>query len=162
MQFQISTYYATYEHNSLLDDEFSGVQLEHPLKITKEKDCVRILIPELPPKRYYHSTQDSFLQEYEPRSLLRKRLDNMFLEQCSDTLYRMDKGRVEVRYIFHIRENTIRDVDGFDIKVIHDVITEYLLKDDNYKLVTIVLEGQELKNSELSSDEYTEVLIRYI
>ena len=86
----------------------------------------------------------------------------MFLEQCSDTLYRMDKGRVEVRYIFHIRENTIRDVDGFDIKVIHDVITEYLLKDDNYKLVTIVLEGQELKNSELSSDEYTEVLIRYI
>lgn len=74
----------------------------------------------------------------------------------------MYKGRVEVRYIFHIRENTIRDVDGFDIKVIQDVITEYLLKDDNYKLVTIVLEGQEIKNSELSSDEYTEVLIRYI
>ena len=164
LQFQISTYYATYEHNSLLDDEFSGVQLEHPLKITKEKDCVRLLIPELPPKRYYHSTQDSFLQEYEPRSLLRKRLDNMFLKQCSDTLYRyrMYKGRVEVRYIFHIRENTIRDVDGFDIKVIQDVITEYLLKDDNYMMVTIVLEGQEIKNSELSSDEYTEVLIRYI
>ena len=108
-------------------------------------------IPELPPKRYYYTSQDAYMQEYEPRSLLRRRLDMLFLESCTDPSFRMDRGKVEVKYIFHIRENTIRDVDGFDIKVIQDVITEYLLTDDNYKLVSVSLEGQEIKNPNIDT-----------
>ena len=163
LQFQISTYYSSFEHNDMQGEDISaGVQIGHRIKIERKDGVVHLEIPELPPKRYYYTSQDAYMQEYEPRSLLRRRLDMLFLESCTDPSYRMDRGKVEVKYIFHIRENTIRVVDGFDIKVIQDVITEYLLTDDNYKLVSVSLEGQEIKNPNIDTDEYTEVIIRYI
>lgn len=157
IQHCISKIYTGIENSN--EDEMQN-SLGPNVDIEKNDDGIMVNISELPPKKFYYSQREGFLPEYEPRAALRRRLDDAFASACADEDdLKMDEGKVLVTYRFFVREGSVSDVDNFDIKIINDILTEYLLFDDNYKYVSILLEGKECEKGK--EKEHTEVYITY-
>lgn len=114
---------------------------------------VVIQLPELLPHKPQLDVSTGKIRYYYDMDVWRASYYQAFLREFEFGKYKMPSGKVQISFLHHVTGKNPPDIDNLEIKVIVDIITNFLLVDDSYKYVCYFMDMIE------DDSEFTEIYI---
>ena len=141
-----------------------GNMTETGKKIIFEKndEFMRIILPEILPRKQQYDAEKGKMKYYYDIDAWKAKYFSQFASEFQHGKYLIFSEKVSLCYIIHASESMragIADTDNYDTKVMTDIITTFLLCDDNFLccnyMVDVVIDDK-CKSAE---DAFTEIVV---
>ena len=135
---------------------------EKNIKFDRREEYLNIIIPEmLPHKPQIDMTHGTVRYAYDIDQW-RASYYEAFAREFINGKYNIFTDKVSICYIIHVPENMrkgIPDTDNFDTKVMTDIITNFLLKDDNFICCNYFVDVVIDKQCKRAEECFTEIIV---
>ena len=128
----------------------------------RNSEYLEVILPELLPHKQQYNAETGKMHFYYDIDSWKANYYNQFAKEFETGKYGMFYEKVSICYVMHIAENMkngVADTDNYDTKVMTDIITTYLLYDDNFLccnyMVDIVIDD----NCHDVDDCFTDIII---
>ena len=132
------------------------------LIFSREEGYLKITLPEMLPHKQQYDSRSQKMKYYYDIDSWKATYYNQFLKEFENGKYRIFSEKVSICYIMHIspsKKRGVADADNYDTKVMTDIITTFLLPDDNFLccnyMVDIVIDEKCID----IDDCYTDIII---
>lgn len=127
---------------------------EKNVEFIRENDILHIKLPELLPHRPQYDTSTREMRYYYDIDTWRAEYLTAFQREFINGKFRVYDDKVVLCFLHHVdSKKKVPDIDNLEIKVITDIITLFLLTDDDHKHVCHFMDMVEDEKS------YTEIII---
>lgn len=132
------------------------------LKFERGEGFLRIVLPEMLPHKQQYDTETNKMKYYYDIDSWKAGYYNQFLKEFETGKYRIFSEKVSICYIIHVAPSMnkgIADTDNYDTKVMTDIITTFLLTDDNFLCCNFMVDVVLDDNCKDIDDCYTDIII---
>ncbi len=132
------------------------------LIFSREEEYLKIKLPEMLPHKQQFDSQSKKIKYYYDIDSWKATYYNQFLIEFENGKYRIFSEKVSICYIMHISPSMRRgvaDTDNYDTKVMTDIITTFLLPDDNFLCCNYMVDVIIDENCIDIEDCYTDIII---
>ena len=138
------------------------IALDKKVYFERHDDYLRVVLPEMLPRKQQYDVQSGKMKYYYDIDKWKATYYEQFAKEFEHGKYRIFTEKVSLCYIMHIAPSMAKgmgDTDNYDTKVMTDIITTFLLHDDdflccNYFVDIVVDEG-----CNDVSDSFTEIIV---
>lgn len=132
------------------------------LTFNRTSNYLEVILPELLPHKQQYDAITGKMRYYYDIDSWKANYYNQFAKEFETGKYRMFDEKVSICYIMNIAgnmRNGIADTDNYDTKVMTDIITTFLLHDDNFLCCNFMVDIVINKNCSSVDDCFTDIII---
>ena len=132
------------------------------LKFVKNDGYLEIVMPEILPRKQQYDVESGKMHYYYDIDSFKAAYNKQFYEEFMNGKYRIFSEKVSICYIMHISKEmapSMGDTDNYDTKVMTDIISTYLLHDDNFLCCNYFVDIVVDDNVSRLDDGFTEIVV---
>lgn len=132
------------------------------LTFDRTNDYLRILMPEILPRKQQFDVESGKMNYYYDIDSFKATYHKQFYEEFINGKYRIFSEKVSICYIMHISKDmalSMGDTDNYDTKVMTDIISTYLLHDDDFLCCNYFVDIVIDKSVNSSDKAFTEIIV---